>query len=206
MDNQNIDLKQGIQNIIDYKAGSSLTPILDFIYQVYEASGKPIQSWEQPSLNSKNPDTFLSLILFLGSIIHKRKEVTVLYETCLEKYQTFTHMVANKKQLSDDENKLKETLTEYILDVEKLFETNDLTDEAIIKELNRFATEFNLNTLTDTEIRNMVVSAKALVLMEPHLEKYKTIHQGYSKIIPSLGRLIRISDLIIEELTKKQPH
>lgn len=194
--------KEGIERILAYTAGASIAPVLNFILSVHTAIGDSEHELDEVGISDHYPDKLEGLIYFLGSIIKKRNSITELYDKAMDRYQQVSELTGSRRP-TDDESKIKETLTDYILKVEKLYEVNDLTDESIIKELNRFANESSLENLTEGELIKTIVSSKTMTLVEPHLDRLREIYYGYDKLLDPLSRLIRIADYIIEEAKKK---
>ncbi len=196
-----MNLIEGTEKIRQFSSAASMAPALHFISSLTFHSGER-DFFDEVGIAKNYPDVYLELLFFLNFLLQKRIDITKSYESCLEKYQSLNQITA-KRRASDEEAKIKETLTDFILRVEKLFEQNDITDEGIFKELSRYIEENNLSTLTENELRTVRLTSKATALLEPHLDKLREIYFGYEKITDPLKRLVRISDLILEELTRK---
>ncbi|EKJ85137.1 hypothetical protein LEP1GSC017_3364 [Leptospira meyeri serovar Hardjo str. Went 5] len=147
---------------------------------------------------NRYPDTFVGLLSFISFILGQKSKMSQLYETALERYESL-NQVTSKRRPTEEESKIKRTLTDFILKIEKVFEIQDLTDESLVKELNRFVSEANLYGVTENEIKNLKVSSKTVALVEPHLDKQRENYYQYKKLGGVMTRLIRIADYILEE-------
>ncbi|MDF3820537.1 hypothetical protein P3G55_11525 [Leptospira sp. 96542] len=189
---------EGVEIIQKYTAGTSVEPVLDFIRLVpHDEEGFASALDEVGGIN-RYPDTFLGLLSFLSFILGQKSKVNQLYETSLDKYEALNQVTA-KRRPTEDEAKIKKTLTDFILKVEKVFEIQDLTDESLVKELNRFVSEANLYGVTENEIKTLKLASKTVALVEPHLDKQRENYYQYKKLSSVLVRLIRISDYILAE-------
>jgi hypothetical protein len=198
-----MNYSEGIERIRAYTAGGSILPVLEFIHSVQPPNSGGGQSiLEEIGGRESYPETLKGLLEFLSHILRKRKTISILYDKSMERYQTFAELTSRRRS-TDEESKIKKTLTDFILRLEKLFEINDLTDESIVKELNRFVNESNLYSLTESEMERMMISSKTMTLLEPHLDRLREIYFGYEKLMDSFHRLVRISDYILEESQKK---
>lgn len=193
--------RDGIDLLRNYTAGASINSILQFFQSIYTESDPSQNQLDEVGVTDKYPDQFRALLVFLGSIVQKRKVITVLYDKALERYQTISELTA-KRRASDDENKIKQTLTDYILKIEKHYEVNDLSDESVVKELNRFVKESGLENLTENELEKYIVTSKTMTLLEPHLDRLREIYLGYEKLIDPTTRLVNIADYILEDANR----
>ncbi|BDA78981.1 hypothetical protein LPTSP3_g19110 [Leptospira kobayashii] len=188
----------GVEIIRKYTAGSSVEPVLDFIQLVpHDEEGFSNALDEIGSIN-KYPDTLVGLLSYMSFILGQKSKVNELYENALDRYEVLTQMTAKRKP-NEEEAKIKRTLTDFILKIEKVFEIQDLTDESLVKELNRFVSEANLYGITENEIKNMKISSKTVALVESHLDKHRENYYQYKKFRAIMVRLIRIADYIIAE-------
>jgi hypothetical protein len=190
--------QEGIDQIQNYTAGGSISQVLNFFHSVHSSHENPNQFLDEIGASDRYPDSLEGLILYVGSILQKRRQISVLYEKAMDRYQQVSELTA-KRRATDDEGRIKENLTDFILKAEKLFELNDLTDESVVKELNRFTNESNLMNLTEGELQKMIVSSKTMTLLEPHMDKLREIYYGYEKLFDPLRRLVRIADYILED-------
>lgn len=194
--------QEGIEHILNYTAGASIGPVLDFIRSLHSLHKDTVPDLDEIGMTNQYPDSLEAMLLYLGIIIHRRAIITQLYEKSMDRYQQVSTMTGNRRP-TDDEARIKEFLTDYILKVEKLYEVNDLTDESIVKELNRFAVESNLANLTESELQKTIISSKTMTLLEPHLDRLREIYYGYDKLLDPVSRLIRIADFVLEEGNRK---
>ena len=192
-----MNLSDGIEKIRQFTSAASMAPALAFLESLSnQAQNKTFL--DEVGSAQKYPDVFLDVLFFLNFILRKRLEVNGSYEKCLEKYQTL-NQISSKRRTVGEEAKIKETLTDFILRVEKLFEQNDITDEGVFKELSRFIEENNIANLTENELTTVQMTSKATALLEPHFDKLREVYFGYEKLTDPLKRLISIADLILEE-------
>jgi len=192
---------QGIEVIQNYTQGSSVEPILDFIREVPHDEAGFSDALETVGGINRYPDSFIGILSLLSFFLGQRKKIEELYEETLVKYEIL-NALAMKHKPSTEELKIKKTITDFILKIEKAFEVQDLADESIVKELNRYISEANLHGVTENEIRLLRVNAKAIALLEPHLDKNRENFYTYKKLREILVRLVRIADFIIEDATK----
>jgi hypothetical protein len=193
--------RDGIELLRNYTTGASISPILEFIYSVHLENDASLSPLDEIGVRDKYPDQLRALLEFLGSIIHRRKGITVLYEKAIQRYQTISELTT-KRRATDEENKIKQTLTDYILKIEKLYEINDLSDESVVKELYRFVNESGLENMTENELEKYIVSSKTMTLLEPHLDRLREIYLGYDKLIDPTTRLVNIADYILEDANR----
>lgn len=189
---------EGVEIIQKYTAGSSVEPVLQFITKVPFREDVFSVALEEVGATNRYPDTFVGLLSFLSFILAEKKRMTHLYEIALEKYESL-NQVTSKRKPTEEEGKIKKHLTDFILRIEKVFEVQDLTDESLVKELNRFVSEANLYGITENEIKTLKLTSKTVALVEPHLDKERENFYQYKKLSSTLERLIRISDYILEE-------
>ncbi|GBF49004.1 hypothetical protein LPTSP4_05110 [Leptospira ryugenii] len=189
---------EGIEIIQKYTAGSSVEPVLQFVSSVpYDGDGFARALDEIGGIN-RYPDTFVGLLSFLSFLLAEKKIVSDLYESALERYDRLNQHTSKRKP-TEEEAKIKRTLTDFILKVEKVFEVQDLTDESLVKELNRFVSESNLYGITENEVKNLKLSTKTVALVESHLDKLRESYYQYKKLRSIMERLIRIADYILED-------
>jgi len=193
-----VNYLEGVEIIQKYTAGSSIEPVLEFIRQVPHDEEGFSNALDEIGGISKYPDTFVGLLSFLSFILGQRFKMNHLYETALEKYESLNQTTAKRKP-TEEEAKIKRTLTDFILKVEKVFEVQDITDESLVKELNRFVSEANLYGVTDNEIKTLKISSKTVALIESHLDKQRENYYQYKKLRGIMERLVRISDYILGE-------
>ncbi len=189
---------EGIETIQKYTSGSSVEPVLEFIRNFpYDEEGFSRALDEIGGIN-KYPDTLLGLLSFISFILGQKQKVNDLYELALDRYEKLNQETSKRKP-TEEEAKIKKTLTDFILKVEKVFEVQDLTDESLVKELNRFVSEANLYGITENEIKNLKLATKTVALVEAHLDKHRENYYQYKKLRSIFERLIRISDYILAD-------
>ncbi|TGL90605.1 hypothetical protein EHQ68_04035 [Leptospira congkakensis] len=189
---------EGIEVIQKYTSGSSVEPVLKFIMTIPHNEEGFANALDEIGGINRYPDTFVGLLSFISFILGQKSKMSQLYETALERYESL-NQVTSKRRPTEEESKIKRTLTDFILKIEKVFEIQDLTDESLVKELNRFVSEANLYGVTENEIKNLKVSSKTVALVEPHLDKQRENYYQYKKLVGVTTRLIRIADYILEE-------
>jgi ATP-dependent Lon protease len=192
---------EGIETIQKYTSGSSVEPVLDFIKHVpHDEEGFARVLDEIGGIN-KYPDTLVGLLSYMSFILSQKKKVNDLYEQSLDRYEQLNQATA-KRRPTDEEAKIKKTLTDFILKVEKVFEIQDFTDESLVKELNRFVSEANLYGITENEVKNLKLATKTVALIESHLDKHRENYYQYKKLKSIFERLIRISDYILADVRR----
>ncbi|PKA04474.1 hypothetical protein [Leptospira ellisii] len=188
-----------IKELAAYSAGSSANRILDRL-SVLPSHDQDSRTAILESDHGKNlPDRLVGVLRLFRIVQSKRQEVNSYYEAAMSRYGIVNTLTA-KRRPSDDESRIKQILTGNILKIESFFEKNDIADEALIKEINRFLSEFeSLNLLNETNLSSLVLSAKAISLIQPPVEKLVVCYGDYETAEPILKRLIRIAEMIIED-------
>ncbi|MCZ8155827.1 MAG: hypothetical protein O9264_06895 [Leptospira sp.] len=189
---------EGIEIIQKYTSGSSVEPVLDFIRNVPHDEVGFSNALDEIGGINRYPDHLIGLLSFMSFILSQKKKVNDLYEQALDRYELLNQLTAKRKP-TEEEAKIKKTLTDFILKVEKVFEIQDLTDESLVKELNRFVSEANLYGITENEVKNLKIAAKTVALVESHLDKHRENYYQYKKLKAVFERLIRIADFIIAD-------
>ncbi|MFB5651679.1 hypothetical protein ACE5IS_13595 [Leptospira wolffii] len=152
-------------------------------------------------LRSKNESSwdFRSALYIVRVVQENRQSVNQAYEEAMSRYSKVNTITA-KRKANEEEVRLKQTLTDYILKIESTFERNDRCDEAMFKEISKFLDGLeSVEKLNESNITSLFLSPKAVALVTPILEKYEECYKEYGKLKPILGRLIRIADYIIED-------
>jgi hypothetical protein len=189
---------EGIEIIQKYTSGSSVEPVLAFIKTVpHDEAGFSRVLDEIGGIN-RYPDTLVGLLSFISFILGQKEKVNLLYDQALDRYEQL-NQVTSKRKPNEEEAKIKKTLTDFILKVEKVFEIQDLTDESLVKELNRFVSEANLYGITENEVKNLKIATKTVALVESHLDKHRENYYQYKKLKSVFERLIRIADYILAD-------
>ncbi|MDZ4726655.1 MAG: hypothetical protein SH817_10890 [Leptospira sp.] len=193
---------EGIETIQKYTAGSSVDPVLTFIKNVPHDEEGFARALDEVGGIQRYPDTFVGMLSFLSFILSQKKKVHDLYEQALDRYENL-NQVTSKRKPTEEEAKIKKTITDFILKIEKVFEIQDLTDESLVKELNRFVSEANLYGITESEVKNLKLSTKTIALIESHLDKHRENFYQYKKLKSVMERLIRIADYILNDAKRK---
>ncbi|KON77688.1 hypothetical protein [Leptospira kirschneri] len=188
-----------IHELASYLPGSSTGRILECL-SVLPAHDEESRTSILETNEGKNfPNRLVGIIKIFRIIHSKRQEVNSFYETAMSKYATINSLTAKRKP-TDDEARIKQVLTDYILKIESFFEKNDIGDEALIKEINRFLNELeSLNLLNEDNLPALMLSSKAISLIQPPMEKLVSCYEDYDKVEAILKRLIRIAEMIIED-------
>ncbi|TGL96174.1 hypothetical protein EHQ76_16390 [Leptospira barantonii] len=188
-----------VKELASYSSGSSTSRILDRL-SVLPAHDQESRTAVLETSEGKNlPDRLVGIIKIFRIIHSKRQEVHSFYEVAMSRYGTINSLTA-KRRPTDDEARIKQILTDYILKIESFFEKNDIGDEALIKEINRFLTELeSLNLVNEDNLSALILSSKAISLIQPPMEKLISCYGDYEKVEHILKRLIRISEMIIED-------
>ncbi|EMY12694.1 hypothetical protein LEP1GSC043_3363 [Leptospira weilii str. Ecochallenge] len=188
-----------IQELASYSSGSTSTSrILERLSVLPVHDQESRASILETSEGKNLPDRLVEIIKLFRIIHSKRQEIYSFYETAISKYGIINTLTAKKP--TDDEARIKQILTDYILKIESFFEKNDIGDEALIKEINRFLNELeSLNLLNEDNLTALILSSKAISLIQPPMEKLVSCYQDYDKIEVILKRLIRIAEMIIED-------
>lgn len=188
-----------IHELASYSPGSSTGRILECL-SVLPAHDEESRTSILETNEGKNfPNRLVGIIKIFRIIHSKRQEVNSFYETAMSKYATINSLTAKRKP-TDDEARIKQVLTDYILKIESFFEKNDIGDEALIKEINRFLNELeSLNLLNEDNLPALMLSSKAISFIQPPMEKLVSCYEDYDKVEAILKRLIRIAEMIIED-------
>ena len=75
------------------------------------------------------PESFMKIITFLIFILSERAEINRLYEESMERYETINKLTS-KGRPTEDEAKIKKTLTDFILKIESFYEMHDKAGDA----------------------------------------------------------------------------
>ncbi|XDD51758.1 hypothetical protein AB3N59_08570 [Leptospira sp. WS92.C1] len=182
-----------------YSSGSSTNRILDRLSVLPSHDQESRTAILETNLGKNLPNRLVGILKIFRIIQSKRQEVYSFYETAMGKYETINSLTARRKP-TDDEGRIKQILTDYILKIESHFEKNDIGDEALIKEMGRFLSELeSFHLLNEDNLAALVLSAKAISLMQPPMEKLIACYTEYDQVGSILKRLIRIAEMIIED-------
>ena len=126
------------------------------------------------------PESFMKIITFLIFILSERAEINRLYEESMERYETINKLTS-KGRPTEDEAKIKKTLTDFILKIESFYEMHDKAGDAAIKELNRHMNELNIKHNIDREILHYKISPRSFAQIQPHLITLLEVYFNYKK-------------------------
>ncbi|MBE7411205.1 MAG: hypothetical protein L6Q54_00475 [Leptospiraceae bacterium] len=190
-----------LHSILSLGVKDSLAPIFQKISQIDEDVKFREAILTEMDKTKVYPDSLSRIITFLKFIQTERLAINGLYEESIEKYNKINQLTSKRKS-TDDEAKIKKTLTDFIIKIESFFEANDTHDEGIVRELNKYMAESNLFGSSGKEFLNLKVSSKSMSIIVPLMEKLILIFFDYKKYIGILQRLIKISNYIIEDAEK----
>jgi serine/threonine protein kinase len=148
------------------------------------------------------PEALMKIFTFVLYIQSEREEINKLYEESMERYETINKLTA-KTRSTEDESKIKKTLTDFILKIESFFETHDKSIEATIREVNRHLVEQNIQSPLDKELLFYKISARSFTQLQPNLVSLLEVYFNYIHNKNIIRRLIKISNYIIEDAQKK---
>ena len=148
------------------------------------------------------PEALMKIFTFVLYIQSEREEINKLYEESMERYETINKLTA-KTRSTEDESKIKKTLTDFILKIESFFETHDKAIEATIREVNRHLVEQNIQSPLDKELLFYKISARSFTQLQPNLVTLLEVYFNYIHNKNIIRRLIKISNFIIEDAQKK---
>lgn len=149
------------------------------------------------------PESFMKILTVLIFVLNEKEEINKLYEDSMERYETINKLTAKSKP-SEDEAKIKKTLTDFILKIESIYEAHFKAGDAIIKELNRHMTELAIKSKIDRELLHHKVTPRSFNQIQPNLITLLEVFFNYKKNKGIMKRLIKISNYIIEDAEKKQ--
>jgi hypothetical protein len=149
------------------------------------------------------PDAFMKIITLMKFIQSEKNEINGYYEESMEKYEEINQLTS-KGRPSDDEAKIKKTLTDFILKIESIYEIQLKADEGILKELNRHMNELNLKPGSiSKEHLNHKISTRYAQSIQPFIVSLLDAYSQYNKNKNIVKRLVKIAGYIIEDAQKK---
>ncbi|MDX1957462.1 MAG: hypothetical protein SFU98_02760 [Leptospiraceae bacterium] len=149
------------------------------------------------------PDAYMNIITLLRFIQSEKEEINVHYEDSMAKYETINKLTA-KGRPTEDEAKIKKTLTDFILKIESVYETHFKAEEGVIKELSRHMAEQQIRSGSfDKEVIQYKVTSRCLNQLQPHINILLETYFQYKKNKGIMRRLVRIASYIIEDAEKK---
>jgi len=188
--------------IVSLEPNDSISGILKKISEIREDTSLRDAILTEMDKTRVFPDTLMRVLIFLKFILVERENVNTLYEESIATYNAINQLTEKRKS-TDDEVKIKKTLTDFILKTEALFESNDREDEGAIREMTKFMKESNLFGSSGKEYLNLKISPAYFSQVQPHMEKLIQDYFEYKKNASVLKRLIRISRFIIEDAKKR---
>ncbi|MCX7998319.1 MAG: hypothetical protein N3A69_05120 [Leptospiraceae bacterium] len=149
------------------------------------------------------PDSFQKIVTLLRFIQSEKEEINQFYEEAIEKYDTINKLTS-KGRPTEDEAKIKKTLTDFILKIESLYETHFKAEEGIIKELARHMNELNIRpSSVNKDLFPYKISTKTQNQIQQHIVTLLDCYFQYKKNKGIMKRLVRIANFIIEDAEKK---
>ncbi len=149
------------------------------------------------------PDAFMKILTLMKFIQTEKNEINAFYEESMEKYEEINQLTS-KGRPTDDEAKIKKTLTDFILKIESIYEIQFKADENILKELNRHMSELNLKPGSITkEILHHKISTRYAQSIQPFIVSLLDAYSQYNKNKSIVKRLVKIAGYIIEDAQKK---
>ncbi len=149
------------------------------------------------------PDSFMKIITLLKFIQSEKEEINQFYEEAIEKYDTINKLTS-KGRPTEDEAKIKKTLTDFILKIESLYETHFKAEEGIIRELARHMNELNIRpSSVNKDLFPYKISSRTQNQIQPHIVTLLDCYFQYKKNKGIMRRLVRIANFIIEDAEKK---
>ncbi|EMF98895.1 hypothetical protein LEP1GSC123_3037 [Leptospira borgpetersenii str. 200701203] len=110
-----------IQELANYSSTSDTSRILErlSVLQIHDQDSRTavLETSEGKNL----PDRLVEIIKLFRIIHSKRQEIHSFYENAISKYGTINTLTAKRKP-TDDEARIKQILTDYILKIESFFE------------------------------------------------------------------------------------
>ena len=149
------------------------------------------------------PDAFMKILTLMKFVQTEKDEINSYYEVAMERYEEINQLTS-KGRPTDDEAKIKKTLTDFILKIESIYELNFKSDESILKELNKHMIELNLRPGSITkELLNHKISARSSQAIQPYITSLIDAYFKFNKNKSIMKRLVKISGYIIEDAQKK---
>jgi hypothetical protein len=149
------------------------------------------------------PDAFMKIVTLMRFIQSEKEEINSFYEEAIDRYNTINNLTS-KGRPTEDEAKIRKTLTDFILKIESLYENHFKSDEGIIKELARHMNELNIREGSiNRDILNYKIAPRTQNQIQPHIVALLETYFQYKKNKGIMKRLVRISNYIIEDAEKK---
>ncbi len=187
---------------------SSLSPS-DSIYEVIDKITKIPEEVEfkdaiLKELNQTRvfPESLIKILTYLFYIQSEREIMNKLYEDSMERYETINKLTSKSKP-TEDEAKIKKTLTDFILKIEAIYESHDKSNEAVIRELARHLNEQNMRPPFEKEVLFYKIVQRSFIQLQPSFIALLDAYFSYIKNKNIIMRLIKISNYIIEDAEKR---
>jgi competence protein ComGF len=149
------------------------------------------------------PDAFMNILTLLRFIQSEKEEINQHYEDSINRYETINKLTSRGRP-TEDEAKIKKTLTDFILKIEFLYESHFKAEEGIIKELSRHMGEMNIKGgAINKELLSYKISSRSVGQIQPHIISLLDVYFQYKKNKGIMKRLVRIAGYIIEDAEKK---
>ena len=193
-----------LNSILGITQSDSVSKVLEEIAKIPENMQYKDAILAEMNKTKVFPDSLMKIITMVLFLYRERQEANNLYEVAMERYETVKRLTSNSKP-TEDEQKISQTLTDFILKIEAIFEEHDKADEGIVKELNRYMNELNMQVgEVSYEHLNIKLNNRSKGQMQPHLvNMLDKVYFQYKKVTGIIKRLIKISNYIIEDAEKK---
>ena len=193
-----------LNSILGVTQSDSVSKVLEEIAKIPENMQYKDAILAEMNKTKVFPDSLMKIITMVLFLYRERQEANNLYEVAMERYETVKRLTSNSKP-TEDEQKISQTLTDFILKIEAIFEEHDKADEGIVKELNRYMNELNMQVgEVSYEHLNIKLNNRSKGQMQPHLvNMLDKVYFQYKKVTGIIKRLIKISNYIIEDAEKK---
>lgn len=194
---------QTLNIIAGLNSGETISNAINSIQQIEEDLSDKDAILTEMEKSRIYPDSFSKIITLLKFIEFEKNEINGYYEASMEKYEEINQLTSRGKP-TEDEVKIKKTLTDFILKIESIYEMHFKADESILKELNKHMTELNLRSGSITkELMGHKISMRYAQSIQPYINSLLEAHNQYSKNIGIMKRIVKIAGYIIEDAKSK---
>jgi hypothetical protein len=194
---------QTLNLIAGLNSGESTSAVLNSIETIEEDLSLKDAILVEMAKSMIFPDAFMKIITLMKFIQSEKNEINAYYEESMEKYEEINQLTS-KGRPTDDEAKIKKTLTDFILKIESIYEIQFKADENILKELNRHMSELNLKPGSiSKEILQHKISSRYSQSIQPFIVSLLDAYSQYNKNKSIVKRLVKIAGYIIEDAQKK---
>lgn len=189
--------------IAGLNSGETISNVINSIQQIDEDLSDRNAILTEMEKSRIFPDSFSKIITLLKFIESEKDEINIFYETSMEKYEEINQLTSKGKP-TEDEAKIKKTLTDFILKIESIYELHSKADESILKELNKHMIELNLRAGSITkELMGHKISMRYAQSIQPYFNSLLEAHNQYSKNVGIIKRIVKIAGYIIEDAKSK---